>query len=64
MARDGLRLGDEAPDARVRVDTIFASLERLQDGILKAEAVLDRMRASLEVFRKSPEPPGGEGTKP
>ncbi len=29
MARDGLRLGDKAPDARVRMATIFASLDRL-----------------------------------
>jgi hypothetical protein len=43
---------------------IFASLERLQTGILKAEAVLGRMRANLEGFRKSVEQPGGEGTKP
>lgn len=64
MARAGLRLGDEPTDARVKMAAIFASLERLQTGILKAEAVLGRMRANLEGFRKSVEQPGGEGTKP
>ncbi len=64
MARDGLRLGDEAADARVKMATIFASLERLQTGILKAEAVLGRMRAGLEDFRKSLDPPSDEGTRP
>ncbi len=64
MARAELRLGEEAADARAKVATIFASLERLHTGILKAEAVLGRMQEGLDGFRKSLDPPGDEGTRP
>jgi len=64
MARDELRLGDEATDAHAKMAAIFASLERLQTGILKAEAVLGRMRANLGDFRKPLDPRDDEGTRP
>jgi len=63
MTRTGLRLADEVADARARMTTIFESLERLQTGILRAEAVLSRMQVDLERFRKSLDPPTDEGTR-
>ncbi len=64
MARTGLRLGDAAADASARMETIFASLARLQTAILKAEAVLGRMQAGLEGFRKPVDRLGDEGPRP
>ncbi len=68
MAREGLRLGDQAADAPAKMatifeSTIFESLERLQTGILKAEAVLGWIRADLQDFRQSLDPPGDEATR-